>query len=77
MANEQNERGSPDKGGRPPMFGERMVPLKARVPKDWKTLVQYIGDGELSEGVRRLITHYLETTDTTLDDALQERETDQ
>jgi hypothetical protein len=54
-----------------------MVPLKARVPKDWKTLVQYIGDGELSEGVRRLITHYLETTDTTLDDALQERETDQ
>lgn len=65
MNNDSNDpRGGAREGaGRPTKYDEKMITMKAYVPPSYKERIREIGDGKLSEGVRRLLEHYEQTHD--------------
>lgn len=44
------------------MYDEAMIPMKVKVPPQYKSRIREIGDGNMSLGVRRLLEHHDQIT---------------
>jgi hypothetical protein len=47
--------------GRPPFFGAPMLELGALMPREYWDYVESVGDGNRSEGLRRIVGQWMAT----------------
>lgn len=70
MNNNSNNDDKSKRAGRKPLYPEfgNMDSMRVTLPGPYKRLVREVGDGELSEGTRRMIEFWIKEHDIDLPD---------